>query len=181
MSYLSQPGGAFRTLMFGTSRGPRALLGCCFSCQIESIRSSNTPGFRSLKSRVKVLVDGTLLIPNLVPEDAGNYTCIPTNGILTPPSASASLTVKRKRSSPQTRVLVCHRVRFTAASSPFPSDPARVGRMPRETYLPTGMGGVIVCPVQANPPALYVNWTKDGNDLNPDNVRDDGRRGKLAL
>lgn len=53
-------------------------------------------GFRSLKSRVKVLVDGTLLIPNLIPEDAGNYTCIPTNGLLTPPSASAHLKVKRK-------------------------------------------------------------------------------------
>lgn len=52
--------------------------------------------FRSLKSRVKILVDGTLLIPNLIPEDAGNYTCIPTNGLLTPPSASAHLKVKRK-------------------------------------------------------------------------------------
>ncbi len=41
-------------------------------------------------------MDGTLLIPNLIPEDAGNYTCIPTNGILTPPSASAHLKVKRK-------------------------------------------------------------------------------------
>ena len=42
--------------------------------------------------------------------------------------------------------------------------------MSRETYLPAGMEGVIVCPVQADPPVLYVNWTKDGNDLNPDNV-----------
>lgn len=49
-------------------------------------------------------------------------------------------------------------------------DPARVGRMLRETYLPVGMEGVIVCPVQADPPVLYVNWTKDGNVLNPDNV-----------
>lgn len=48
--------------------------------------------------------------------------------------------------------------------------------MSRETYLPTGMEGVIVCPVQANPPALYVNWTKDGNDLNLDNVRNDGTK-----
>lgn len=32
------------------------------------------------------------------------------------------------------------------------------------------MEGVIVCPVQANPPVLYVNWTKDGNDLNLDSV-----------
>lgn len=49
-------------------------------------------------------------------------------------------------------------------------DPARVGRMLRETYLPAGMEGVIYCPVQADPPVLYVNWTKDGNELNLDNV-----------
>uniref|UniRef100_A0A3B4GNQ5 Protein turtle homolog A-like n=1 Tax=Pundamilia nyererei TaxID=303518 RepID=A0A3B4GNQ5_9CICH len=105
-------------------------------------QGQNVYHIESLKSRVKVLVDGTLLIPNLIPEDAGNYTCIPTNGILSPPSASAHLKVKH---------------------------PARVGRMLRETYLPVGMEGVIVCPVQADPPVLYVNWTKDGNVLNPDN------------
>uniref|UniRef100_A0A3Q3WTR4 Ig-like domain-containing protein n=1 Tax=Mola mola TaxID=94237 RepID=A0A3Q3WTR4_MOLML len=105
-------------------------------------KGQNVYHIESLKSRVKILVDGTLLIPNLIPEDAGNYTCIPTNGILTPPTASAQLTVKH---------------------------PARVGRMSRETYLPAGMEGVIVCPVQADPPVLYVNWTKDGNDLNLDN------------
>ncbi|XP_026199942.1 uncharacterized protein igsf9b isoform X2 [Anabas testudineus] len=105
-------------------------------------QGQNVYHIESLKSRVKILVDGTLLIPNLIPEDAGNYTCIPTNGILTPPSASAHLKVKH---------------------------PARVGRMPRETYLPAGMEGVIVCPVQADPPVLYVNWTKDGSDLNLDN------------
>ncbi|XP_072288674.1 uncharacterized protein igsf9b [Eucyclogobius newberryi] len=105
-------------------------------------QGQNVYHIESLKSRVKVLVDGTLLIPNLIPEDAGNYTCIPTNGILTPPSASAHLKVKH---------------------------PARVTRMPREMYLPAGMEGVIVCPVQADPPVLYVNWTKDGNHLNLDN------------
>uniref|UniRef100_A0A8C7T5G8 Immunoglobulin superfamily, member 9b n=1 Tax=Oncorhynchus mykiss TaxID=8022 RepID=A0A8C7T5G8_ONCMY len=96
-----------------------------------------------LKTRVKILVDGTLLIPSLVPEDTGIYTCTPTNGLMTPPSASAHLKVKH---------------------------PARVGRMPRETYLPTGMRGAIFCPVQAEPPMLFVNWTKDGNNLNLDNV-----------
>uniref|UniRef100_A0A8C4EGR5 Immunoglobulin superfamily, member 9b n=1 Tax=Dicentrarchus labrax TaxID=13489 RepID=A0A8C4EGR5_DICLA len=106
-------------------------------------QGQNVYHIESLKSRVKVLVDGTLLIPNLIPEDAGNYTCIPTNGILTPPSASAHLKVKH---------------------------PARVGRMSRETYLPAGMEGVIICPVQADPPVLYVNWTKDGNDLNLDKL-----------
>lgn len=44
-------------------------------------------------------------------------------------------------------------------------DPAQVVRMPRETYLPAGMGGTIVCPVQAEPPMLFVNWTKDGASL----------------
>nr|XP_019949562.1 PREDICTED: protein turtle homolog A-like isoform X1 [Paralichthys olivaceus] len=105
-------------------------------------QGQNVYHIESLKSRVKILVDGTLLIPNLIPEDAGNYTCTPTNGVLTPPSASAHLKVKH---------------------------PARVGRMSRETYLPAGMEGVIVCPVQADPPVLYVNWTKDGNYLNLDN------------
>ncbi|XP_037391687.1 protein turtle homolog A isoform X2 [Pygocentrus nattereri] len=95
----------------------------------------------SLKSRVKILVDGTLLIPGLIPEDSGNYTCVPTNGLLTPPSASAYLKVKH---------------------------PARVVRMPRETYLPVGMGGTIICPVQAEPPMLFVNWTKDGDSLDLD-------------
>lgn len=42
--------------------------------------------------------------------------------------------------------------------------------MPRETFLPAGMEGVIICPTQADPPVLYVNWTKDGNALNFDNV-----------
>uniref|UniRef100_A0A8C2GIT4 Immunoglobulin superfamily, member 9b n=1 Tax=Cyprinus carpio TaxID=7962 RepID=A0A8C2GIT4_CYPCA len=91
-----------------------------------------------LKSRVKILVDGTLLISGLIPEDSGNYTCTPTNGLMTPPSASAYLKVKH---------------------------PARVVRMPRETYLPSGKGGKIICPVQAEPPVLYVNWTKDGASL----------------
>ncbi|XP_041956251.1 uncharacterized protein igsf9b [Alosa sapidissima] len=95
----------------------------------------------TLKSRIKVMVDGTLLISELIPEDSGNYTCVPTNGLLTPPSASAYLKVKH---------------------------PARVVRMPRETYLPAGMEGVIVCPVQAEPPMLFVNWTKDGDTLNLD-------------
>ncbi|XP_036385893.1 protein turtle homolog A-like [Megalops cyprinoides] len=95
----------------------------------------------SLKSRVKILVDGTLLIPSLVPEDSGNYTCMPSNGLLTPPTASAYLAVKH---------------------------PAQVVQMPPVTYLPAGMGGVITCPVRAEPPLLSVSWTKDGRALNLD-------------
>ncbi|XP_060738290.1 uncharacterized protein igsf9b isoform X3 [Tachysurus vachellii] len=98
----------------------------------------NVYNVESLRSRVKILVDGTLLIPELIPEDSGNYTCIPSNELLTPPSASAYLKVNY---------------------------PARVLQMPRETYLPAGMGGTIVCPVQSEPPMLFVNWTKDGTSL----------------
>ncbi|XP_041089380.1 uncharacterized protein LOC121303050 [Polyodon spathula] len=93
---------------------------------------------QSLKSRVRILVDGTLLIQKVLPEDAGNYSCVPTNGILTPPTASAYI-----------RVLY----------------PAQVIDMPAETYLPMGMQGVITCPVRADPPVLFVNWTKDGRPL----------------
>uniref|UniRef100_A0A8C7ZV48 Immunoglobulin superfamily, member 9a n=1 Tax=Oryzias sinensis TaxID=183150 RepID=A0A8C7ZV48_9TELE len=98
----------------------------------------NVYHIESLKSRVKIMVDGTLLISRLIPEDSGNYTCIPTNGLLTPPAASAILTVMY---------------------------PARVIHMPKETYLPTGMAGMISCLVAAQPPLLRVDWTKDGEPL----------------
>ncbi|RVE65528.1 hypothetical protein OJAV_G00117800 [Oryzias javanicus] len=98
----------------------------------------NVYHIESLKSRVKIMVDGTLLISRLIPEDSGNYTCIPTNGLLTPPAASAILTVMY---------------------------PARVTHMPMETYLPTGMEGRISCSVAAQPPLLRVDWTKDGELL----------------
>ncbi|XP_070845555.1 protein turtle homolog A [Chaetodon trifascialis] len=92
----------------------------------------------SLKSRVKIMVDGTLLISSLIPEDSGNYTCMPTNGLLTPPTASANLTVMH---------------------------PAQALQMPQQTYLPTGMNGTVTCPAAARPPLLRVDWTKDGEPL----------------
>ncbi|XP_016101332.1 protein turtle homolog A [Sinocyclocheilus grahami] len=92
----------------------------------------------SLKSRVKVIVDGTLLISRLTPEDSGNYTCMPTNGLPDSPSASATLTVQH---------------------------PAQVMKMASLTFLPTGMRGVIACPVRAEPPLLHVDWIKDDKPL----------------
>ncbi|KAK7125952.1 hypothetical protein R3I93_021358 [Phoxinus phoxinus] len=95
----------------------------------------------SLKSRVKIIVDGTLLISRLTPADSGNYTCMPTNGLHVSPSASAILTVQH---------------------------PAQVVQMPSLTFLPTGMRGVIACPVRAEPPLSHVDWIKDGKPLDLD-------------
>ncbi|KAI4876365.1 hypothetical protein NFI96_017830 [Prochilodus magdalenae] len=98
----------------------------------------NVYHIESLKTRVKVMVDGTLLISSLKPGDSGNYTCMPTNGLPASPSASAVLTVQY---------------------------PALVTQMPKQTFLPTGMKGVISCPLAAEPPLLRVDWTKDGKML----------------
>lgn len=46
-----------------------------------------------LQTRVRVLVDGSLLLQRTTPDDAGKYTCIPSNGLWKPPSASAFVTV----------------------------------------------------------------------------------------
>ncbi|XP_020486236.2 protein turtle homolog A [Labrus bergylta] len=98
----------------------------------------NVYHIESLKSRVKIMIDGTLLISGLIPVDSGNYTCMPTNGLLTPPTASAILTVMH---------------------------PAQALQMPQKTYLPTGMDGVVTCAAAAQPPLLRVDWTKDGEPL----------------
>ncbi|XP_036915705.1 protein turtle homolog A isoform X2 [Sturnira hondurensis] len=94
-----------------------------------------------LQSRVRILVDGSLWLQAVQPDDAGLYTCVPSNGLLRPPSASAYLTVLY---------------------------PAQATAMPPETPLPIGMRGVIHCPVRANPPLLFVSWTKDGQALQLD-------------
>ncbi|XP_050166060.1 protein turtle homolog A-like, partial [Myiozetetes cayanensis] len=49
-----------------------------------------------LRARVRVLVDGTLLMRRILPEDSGRFTCTPSNGLGQPPSASAFLTVLRE-------------------------------------------------------------------------------------
>ncbi|XP_054854859.1 protein turtle homolog A [Eublepharis macularius] len=100
--------------------------------------STNVFHLSYLQSRIRVLIDGSLLIQKTTPEDSGRYTCVPSNGLRRPPSASAFLTVLY---------------------------PARVRNMPLETLLPIGMQGTILCPYKANPPLLFVNWTKDGQPL----------------
>lgn len=49
-----------------------------------------------LKRRVSILIDGSLIIAQVKPEDAGTYTCAPSNSLGQPPTASAYLTVQCK-------------------------------------------------------------------------------------
>lgn len=46
-----------------------------------------------LQARVRILVDGSLLLQRAIPDDAGKYTCVASNGLWKPPSASAFVTV----------------------------------------------------------------------------------------
>ncbi|XP_038844401.1 protein turtle homolog B [Salvelinus namaycush] len=91
-----------------------------------------------LRDRVSILVDGSLIIGGVKPEDAGRFTCSPSNSLGQPPSAWAQLTVQY---------------------------PARVKDMPPAIYVAIGLPGFIRCPVDANPPVTLVKWTKDGNPL----------------
>lgn len=53
----------------------------------------HVPHCSRLQPRVRILVDGSLRLLAAQPDDAGRYTCVPSNGLRRPPSASAYLTV----------------------------------------------------------------------------------------
>ncbi|XP_072548265.1 protein turtle homolog B isoform X2 [Salminus brasiliensis] len=119
-----------------------------FTCQAEAYPGNLTYTWfweednvyfkNDLKLRVRILIDGTLIIFRVKPEDAGKYTCSPSNSLGISPSASAYLTVQY---------------------------PARVLNMPPVIYVPRKLPGVIRCPVDANPPVTSVRWEKDGYPL----------------
>ncbi|XP_030638507.1 protein turtle homolog B [Chanos chanos] len=119
-----------------------------FTCQAEAYPGNLTYTWfweednvffkNDLKRRVSVFVDGSLIISQVKPEDAGKYTCSPSNSLGRPPSASAYLTVQY---------------------------PARVVNMPSVIYVALGLPGFIRCPVDANPPITLVKWRKDGLPL----------------
>lgn len=69
------------TNVVGTASGSTLSPPSLFSCS-------------DLKLRVRILIDGTLIIFRVKPEDAGKYTCIPSNSLGRSPSASAYLTVQ---------------------------------------------------------------------------------------
>uniref|UniRef100_A0A8C8E0M1 Immunoglobulin superfamily, member 9Bb n=1 Tax=Oryzias sinensis TaxID=183150 RepID=A0A8C8E0M1_9TELE len=116
-----------------------------FTCQAEAYPRNLTYTWfweqdnvffkNDLKRRVSILIDGSLIIAQVKPEDAGKYTCVPSNSLGQPPSASAYLTVQY---------------------------PARVVNMPSVIYVAIGLPGFIRCPVDANPSVTLVKWKKDG-------------------
>ncbi|XP_077402526.1 protein turtle homolog B-like isoform X5 [Vanacampus margaritifer] len=122
-----------------------------FTCQAEAYPRNLTYTWfweednvffkNDLKRRVSVLIDGSLIIAQVKPEDAGKYTCAPSNSLGLPPTASAYLTVQY---------------------------PARVVNMPSVLYVAIGLPGFIRCPVDANPPVTLVKWKKDGLPLRID-------------
>ncbi|KAG9482125.1 hypothetical protein GDO78_011038 [Eleutherodactylus coqui] len=124
-----------------------------FTCQAEAYPGNLTYTwfwqeenvfFRNdLKMRVRILIDGTLIIFRVKPEDAGKYTCVPSNSLGRSPSAFAYLTVQY---------------------------PARVVNMPPIIYVPVGIHGHIRCPVDAVPPVTHVKWNKDGRPLRTDKL-----------
>ncbi|CAL1272285.1 unnamed protein product [Larinioides sclopetarius] len=93
-----------------------------------------------LETRTSVRRDGTLFISPTSAEDSGKFTCEVTNGIGTPDTASAYLSVEY---------------------------PARVTFSPTIQYLPLGLSGVIRCYVQASPPFQFITWTKESRQYDP--------------
>ncbi|XP_067833844.1 protein turtle homolog A-like, partial [Heptranchias perlo] len=53
----------------------------------------NVRHLSELRLRIKILVDGSLLLSQSRPRDSGLYTCVASNGIGDPPRASAHLSV----------------------------------------------------------------------------------------
>ncbi|XP_035210600.1 protein turtle-like isoform X3 [Stegodyphus dumicola] len=93
-----------------------------------------------LETRTTARGDGTLFIAPTSAEDSGKLTCEVTNGIGTPDTASAYLSVEY---------------------------PARVTYSPTIQYLPLGLSGVVRCYVQASPPFQFITWTKDRRPFDP--------------
>ncbi|XP_061406811.1 protein turtle homolog B [Lethenteron reissneri] len=119
-----------------------------FSCRAEAYPSNvtyswfkadkNVHAVSGLEGRVRVLLDGSLLIYRASPNDAGAYSCVASNGLGNAATASAHLTIHY---------------------------PARVVGMPAVTYVPIGLAGFVRCPADAVPPVLRIDWKRDGRPL----------------
>ena len=96
-------------------------------------------------SRTSLKRDGSLVISPTASEDAGMYTCEVTNGIGSPDTASAFVTVEF---------------------------PARVTYSPTIQFLPLGQEGVVKCHVEASPPFQFITWTKDRRPFDPNTLKE---------
>lgn len=99
----------------------------------------------TLDTRSTLKRDGSLVIAPIASEDAGMYTCEVTNGIGSPDTASAFVTVEF---------------------------PARVTYSPTIQFLPLGQQGVVKCHVEASPPFQFITWTKDRRPFDPNTLKD---------
>ncbi|XP_060590949.1 uncharacterized protein LOC132745946 isoform X3 [Ruditapes philippinarum] len=99
------------------------------------------PGFGAIpgsKPRISISErDGSLIITIVEKEDMGWYTCRPSNGVGQDPEAGAYLNITYKP-----EVLV--------------------DQMPRSAIWALGFKEKLLCPVDANPPAYSILWTKNG-------------------
>ncbi|XP_036358845.1 uncharacterized protein LOC115211947 isoform X2 [Octopus sinensis] len=88
--------------------------------------------------RVNAFKDGSLVITSVVKNDMGWYTCHPTNGIGEDPKASAYLNVTYL---------------------------PKMLKMLHRIYWALGHQQSLVCNVDANPPIIKTQWTKNGRTL----------------
>ncbi|XP_053409115.1 uncharacterized protein LOC123561484 isoform X2 [Mercenaria mercenaria] len=90
--------------------------------------------------------DGSLIITIVEKEDMGWYLCRPSNGVGQDPEAGAYLNITY-----EPEVLV--------------------DQMPRSSIWALGFKEKLDCPVDANPPAYSILWTKNGMVLQPTTSR----------
>jgi hypothetical protein len=99
-----------------------------------------------LMSRAGIYADGSFVISSTTREDAGWYTCRPTNGLGVAPEATAYLNVTYL---------------------------PRVVGLTSRVFLARGLTGRLDCPVEANPPATLILWSRNGLMIDDDDD-DDG-------
>ncbi|GAB1598970.1 uncharacterized protein LOC106876426 isoform X4 [Argonauta hians] len=94
--------------------------------------------------RVNAFKDGSLVITSVIKSDMGWYTCHPTNGIGEDPKASAYLNVTYL---------------------------PKMLKMLNRIYWALGHQQSLVCNVDANPPIIKTQWTKNGRTMQFNNDR----------
>ncbi|XP_017583324.1 PREDICTED: protein turtle homolog A-like, partial [Corvus brachyrhynchos] len=140
--------------------------------------SSNVFHLSHLQARVRVLVDGSLLLQRTTPDDAGKYTCTPSNGLWKPPSASAFITVLCKtppapravgvpaaegEEPPGVPSLALHTLPSPPRCPSALQDPPAFTVRPKEEYFQeVGRELVIPCAAHGDPPPT-ITWLKVGS------------------